>query len=214
MTDTEDTKDTEIWADIPGTAGRYRISTRGRVRGPRGGLLKIQTTNSGYRWVNISRTQTEIAEGAAPLRHCYIGRTILIAFVSKPPAPDARAGFIDRDPSNTVLTNLAWMSTTETNRKKQKTGVFGPCCPHNHPYLELDGPNAVPSRSRRGHIACLACSRTQGYLSNHPELKNPDGSTNDAVFQRLSDRYWTRAVFGEFNSGNTRTRHYTTEVES
>jgi DNA-binding transcriptional regulator YiaG len=91
----------EIWRDIEGTSGSYRISNRGRVIGVRGQLLKLTKMRIGYLGVSISLN-------GKPKRH-YVHRLVASHFLT-----EKNKNFVvnhkDGNKHNNILSNLELLS--------------------------------------------------------------------------------------------------------
>lgn len=179
------------WVSVPGFEGKYEVSDQGNVRSLRrvikrrdgfsqsapGRMLKpYPLPHSGY-------LQLTLGDGGKGRRY-YVHRLVLEAFVG--PAPEGHEACHNNGvPSDNRLENLRWGTRGENNRDAVAHGTHGKSrkthCPRGH---RLKEPNLVPSR--KPHRICLACSRAQSSVKNHPELK-PE-------FQELSDRYYAAIV--------------------
>ena len=68
----------ELWKDVAGYEGVYQVSDMGRIRNPKGVLLKGQIVNSGYRVVHLY-------SGTKATRRSYtVHRLVASAFLSNP----------------------------------------------------------------------------------------------------------------------------------
>ena len=99
----------ETWKDVPRYEGRYQVSDLGRVRsllnygGQDERVLKICTTQRGYRYVTLRTGNDEERRGKQHLVH----RLVLEAFVG--PCPKGmRARHLDGNLANNELSNLRW----------------------------------------------------------------------------------------------------------
>lgn len=152
---------TEEWRPILETAGRYSVSSWGRVRGEnvlrartgrtrKQGILKLRTDRYGYEVVVLS------VEGRPLYRTVH--RLVCEAFHG--PAPEGKpfACHRDGDNRNNTPDNLYWGSPEDnmqdalrhgTNRNASKTH-----CPRGHEYNE-----ANTFRGSRGERRCRECAK-------------------------------------------------------
>ena len=102
----------EIWKDIEGYEGLYGISSQGRVKSLKFGMIKypkIYQDDNGYRWfaayLNGKRKKFKI------------GRLVAITFI---PNPDnlPTVDHIDRNSLNDNLENLRWVTQGDNNKNR------------------------------------------------------------------------------------------------
>jgi hypothetical protein len=91
----------EEWRPIAGTADRYWVSSLGRVRGPKGNILKPAPNSHGYpRCV------------ASPRGRCFVHILVAEAFIGPRPV-----GMVinhkDMDPSNPAANNLEYITRSQ-----------------------------------------------------------------------------------------------------
>lgn len=92
--------DDEIWKDISGFEGRYRISNYGRVRN-RDGLIKTQRKHNGYYSVGL-----RYGDGR---KHYSLHRLVAEAFVANEnPSVFNQVNHRDEDKENNRADNLEW----------------------------------------------------------------------------------------------------------
>ena len=97
----------EIWKDIPGYEGLYKISSLGRVLSLRTGLFRKDVQSGrGYRAVQLSDNNGK------KKRH-YIHRLVAYAFLGTPPSPTCEVNHKDLDKTNNVVDNLEWCTPEE-----------------------------------------------------------------------------------------------------
>ena len=141
---------TEQWAPIPGRPG-YEASTHGRVRSPRGPVLKPWISNkAGHLKVGLSRKRRE-----------WVHRAICAAFYG--PCPRGlEVRHLDGDPTNNHVTNLRYGTHSENMQDRIRHGWlniapdsphgFKTHCPQGHPY---DDANTLRYGGRR---SCRICT--------------------------------------------------------
>lgn len=141
----------EIWRDIPGYEGIYRVSNLGRVTGHRGKVLKGSMAGDGYRKVILSKP------GIKNL-HIYLHRLVLSVF-DRQPLKGEEACHLNAVKDDNRLSNLRWDTHTGNVRdtvrmgrhfEQQKTH-----CPRLH---LLKAPNLVIGELKRGGRKCRACN--------------------------------------------------------
>lgn len=168
---------TETWKDIPGFEGRYQVSDRGNVRG----LDREIVDTTGKRRIIKGVTLRPAKAKRSEHRHVILRKEgksytrkvhqlVLQAFVG--PCPEGmvvchnngRAG-------DNRLENLRYDTPSGNMFDRVKHGTHHAVnkthCPRGH---LLQEPNLVPSRSRDGYRACLACSRARGRRNENGEV--------------------------------------------
>jgi hypothetical protein len=104
----------EIWKDIPGYQGYYKVSNQGRVKSlnrldcmgrvVHGCIMKLDVQKNKY--VKVSLHIDSI------IRRCWVHRLVAMAFL--PTTPERRqVNHIDGNPSNNNLSNLEWCTQSE-----------------------------------------------------------------------------------------------------
>ena len=115
----------EVWKDIGGYEGLYRVSNFGNVRrikpyrNSKPGNLKqfpVRKTkgNSTYMRVNLSKDNQ-----AKPFS---VHRLVEISFLGLPPTPKHEVRHLDGNRDNNVLTNLAWGTHKENGQDMIRHG--------------------------------------------------------------------------------------------
>lgn len=92
----------EIWRDVKGYEGHYKVSNLGRVRSLKYGkerVLKPKMNRKGYLCVSLCKN--------GKYKHCKVHRLVAIAFI---PNPDNLPciNHIDECKNNNIETNLEW----------------------------------------------------------------------------------------------------------
>jgi hypothetical protein len=118
--------DQEEWRPIPGSAGRYEISTHGRIRSlwfknrvcdilrPTPLILKLTIEDDGYRRAAV------MIHGRR--KFIFVHRSMLETFVGAAPTPEHETGHVDGDPSHNYLGNLKWVTQLENAEMRETHG--------------------------------------------------------------------------------------------
>lgn len=113
----------EIWAPVAGWAGRYEVSTHGRVRSCARSLQgKLLTPNrSGrHRYLGVTLSGPDGCQGRG-----LVHQMVLTAFAG--PRPQGMVcRHIDGNPENNALSNLRWGTLKENSADKWRHGTV-PC---------------------------------------------------------------------------------------
>jgi hypothetical protein len=96
------------------TINGYFVSDLGRIKSPKGKLLRLRKTTLGYCQIRINK------------KEYLIHRLVAMAFISNP-KNKPEVNHIDTDPANNIIDNLQWVTHQENcshsipiNRKKRK----------------------------------------------------------------------------------------------
>lgn len=174
----------ELWRPVIGYEGSYEVSDLGNVRsldrrdrlGRRIAGVLMKPTSKG----TAPHLKVELSGGPDGRVTRLVHRIVLEAFDG--PCPEGQeCRHLDGDANNNRRTNLRWGTRSENNDDAVEHGthyqVRKTHCPRGH---LLARPNIVPAEARRGHRACLACSRAQSWAKNH----------HAPVMQELADSYY------------------------
>lgn len=122
----------EVWKDIEGYEGIYKISNLGRVKrikfahGTPGGkivwihkekILSPKTDKKGYLFVRLGN-------GTKQSKNFRIARLVANTFLGKQPFEKAQVDHIDRNRRNNAVENLRWVSNSENCRNKTNNTLF------------------------------------------------------------------------------------------
>ena len=110
----------EIWKDIKGYEGHYRVSNLSRVSSTRRGsekILKAGINGHGYYTVVLCLEKNRESR--------TIHRLVAEAFIPNP-ENKPQVNHIDSDRKNSVIENLEWVTAKENNRHAVKFGFWKP----------------------------------------------------------------------------------------
>lgn len=111
-----------VWADIPETNGRYRVSTDGQVYSVANNrLVKPSDNGKGYKYFSCAI--------GGKRTHIYIHRAVANAFLKKP-FHNAVVNHIDFDKNNNSVENLEWC-TQKDNVRHSACNMVGKSKPRN-----------------------------------------------------------------------------------
>lgn len=126
----------------------YVVSDLGRIRSPRGNILKPYTLKSGHQQVSLGKVRGQ-----------YVHRLVLEAFIGPCP-PGMQACHWDDDPSNNALSNLRWGTPSDNGHDRTRNGrnpmAERTHCPKGHEYTEA---NTYVYTQKNGNKArfCRTC---------------------------------------------------------
>lgn len=104
----------EIWKEIDGYYGLYKISNIGRVKSFKykcERILKLKTNNKGYKWITLCLDGVK--------KNYLIHRLVATYFLDNKNNCEV-VNHIDEDPSNNDVSNLEWCSQSENIKKSSK----------------------------------------------------------------------------------------------
>jgi hypothetical protein len=110
----------EVWMEHPDWEG-YLFSSRGRIRGRRGTILKQIENEGGYLWVGLYK-------GFGPDRKqftVFVNRVICEVFNEPAPGPwpEWHCAHLDNNPHNNCFWNLAWKTPAENVADQIEAGT-------------------------------------------------------------------------------------------
>lgn len=121
------------WADVPGYAGRYAISSQGEIRRQDGSVNRGWKNDNGYMRCDL------YIDGHREVR--YVHELVLLAFVGPRPGYDYHACHNDGNRKNNRLDNLRW-DTVEANANDKVR--------HSNEQWEALGQQAIVTREAVG----------------------------------------------------------------
>lgn len=97
----------EIWKDVAGYEGRYKVSNKGRVKSLISGkILKNQSDKYGYQYVKLSNGKR------GSYKHMSIHRLVALAFIPNP-ENKPEVNHKDGNKRNNYVDNLEWVTPKE-----------------------------------------------------------------------------------------------------
>lgn len=112
----------EQWKPYPPDP-RYLVSDQGRVRGPKGGILKPGYNNKGYPCIQLCKGQEFLKENEKRCKNGFIHRMVLITFVGFPP-DGMQACHGPKGNGDASLENLRWDTKTANEHDKRRDGTL------------------------------------------------------------------------------------------
>lgn len=143
----------EMWLDVPGYEGHYEVSSHGRVRGLRSGVL------SPWRGKYLAVTLKRSGVGQTLRLH----KMVMLAFVG--PCPRGQeVRHLNGDAIDNRLVNLAYGTPSENRQDTLLHGRHPKAnkthCPEGHPY---SGDNLILTQT--GGRACRECRRARARMA-------------------------------------------------
>ena len=113
----------ELWKDVCGFEGLYKVSNLGRVsschytnhKGKKPIILKSTLSSTGYRHVQLYKNKKAYTVN--------VHRLVATAFIENPD-DKPEVNHIDGNKSNNSVTNLEWVTTVENRQHALKTGLW------------------------------------------------------------------------------------------
>lgn len=106
----------EIWKKLPGFCGSYFVSDRGRIRGRRKSVLKLNTNQYGYKSIVIYHKKLK------KTFHRRVNRLVALVFHGKPKNKKLQALHKDNNCSNNFACNIRWGTHLDNERDKDLAG--------------------------------------------------------------------------------------------
>ena len=159
----------ELWKEIEGFGGKYRISNYGRVFSSKTGkFLKPDVTADGYLRIRLSNKNHPKA--------LMVHRLVLECFVAPCPGSEYQSNHKDGNKQNNKFDNLEWVTASENSFHAVKLGLKIMPRGEKH-YLTKFKPNDIKRiRSLRGKI----------FSKNLGEEYGVKGVTIRAIWGRLN----------------------------
>lgn len=159
----------EKWLPVAGTGGKYLVSSRGRVMGPRGTILRPAKHVRGYLKVTIR------PEGGGRYTE-NVHRLVARAFIENP----LNLPYVchwDDNPENNAVENLRWGTASDNVNDAVRNGVHPESkvthCPQGHEYTNE---NTAISKLRDGW--CRKCRKCLNRRSKLWQIKDRDSRLN------------------------------------
>ncbi len=100
--------DGEVWRTVAADP-RYAVSSHGRVRGAKGGILKATKTDRGYLKVSLGG-------GRRPGRQRYVHDLVALAFHGAR-LPGHEVDHVDTDRTHNCVRNLRWLPAPDNGQR-------------------------------------------------------------------------------------------------
>jgi hypothetical protein len=94
----------EIWKDIEGYEGLYKISTFGRIKNKKNEMSEGWFVNGKYKKVRLYKDRQR--------KDFYVHRLVALAFIDNP-LNKSDVNHIDSNPENNMVSNLEWCTHQE-----------------------------------------------------------------------------------------------------
>lgn len=98
--------ETEVWKDVQGYEGLYKVSSHGRIWNSKRNRMRTLANNKGYKMVALSKNGFKISHA--------VHRLVAIAFVENP-ENKREVNHIDEDKTNNFYLNLDWVTPKENS---------------------------------------------------------------------------------------------------
>ncbi|PUA41458.1 endodeoxyribonuclease [Pseudomonas protegens] len=107
----------EIWREVAGYDGRYRVSSDGRVIGPKGKVLMPIPNKHGYPRAQLYKDHKRKTR--------FVHQLVAEAFISNP-LGHPQINHIDGIKTNNNVSNLEWCTQSENTMHAFKLGLLAP----------------------------------------------------------------------------------------
>lgn len=165
----------EIWKEVKGTNGKYKVSSFGRVIGAYGKLVKPVPTPKGYVRVKIWYGST--------YRTRMVHRIVAEAFIPKPDGK-TQINHIDGDKTNNRIDNLEWCTQSENMRHR------------------IDVLGIKPTSSKGAKVKCV---ETGEVFRSTAEAARSVGLSRSGIGAALRKSYTTSFREGKWKSYQSKT---------
>ena len=106
----------EIWKDIPGYEGLYKISNKGQVLSLRTGRIRADVRDgNGYRGIQLSDEHHK-------KHRLKVHRLVALTFLGPPPDNSYQVNHKNLDKADNRVENLEWVTPIENMRHAYKNG--------------------------------------------------------------------------------------------
>jgi hypothetical protein len=147
----------EVWRDVVGYEGKYRVSNRGRVENVRSGRILLGSPNSGgYVLVRLTAERGD-------WRMHYLHRLVCRAFNGPPPTPEHVVNHLNGHKLDCRPQNLNWCTRAENCAHASKLGLYGRLPGSRNPNARLTEALVVEMRRRsREGVSYTRLARDSG----------------------------------------------------
>jgi hypothetical protein len=115
ITPSSTSNEKEVWKDVPGYEGRYKVSNFGRIKSLyHQCILTPKRSGAGYRGISLSKYGVK--------KRFYIHRLVAQCFLSKPHTDANEVNHKDFDRANNHVSNLEWVTRKENCRHAYENG--------------------------------------------------------------------------------------------
>ncbi|MGZ7173848.1 NUMOD4 motif-containing HNH endonuclease [Burkholderia gladioli] len=135
--------DLEIWKPVSGYP--YHVSSHGRVRSDRTGIILVQETlPKGYRHVSLRVGGKRV--------HKYVHRLVAEAFLGPAPSDDHEVAHRDGDSAHNHRRNLRWSTRSDNHLDKREHGTMLRGESHHQAKLTEREVREIRRRARAGEL--------------------------------------------------------------
>lgn len=165
----------EVWKDVKGTNGKYKVSSFGRIIGAYGRLLKPVSTPKGY-------VRVKIWYGPS-YKTRMVHRIVAEAFIPRPEGK-TQINHIDGNKTNNQVDNLEWCTQSENMR--HRVDVLG-------------------IRPESKHVVKVRCVETGMVFRSAAEAARFVGLSRGGIWAALRKSYTTCFREGKLKSYQSKT---------